>query len=688
MARPRPARDAARVPTALAAIATLAASIFIGPAAGAQVPSIDGDDRISGQTYVRHDGGTDAGIEHCNDASTLDDGEEPSSGASDADTTDGGSRRQGNEPFTVIDPTDPDLVIAGWNDYCLTDLGAGWQGFAYSTDRGETWTDSIVPGYPQDTSPEGMASPLFGTHTDAGDPIAAFDPDGNLFVGGISFNRAGPINGDVYVATYLTDPHPNGFPLDYERTRIVGRGTPSRNFQGIFQDKPMLEVDRTGGAHDGNVYVCWSRFTGFGQNRILFSRSIDAGETFSKPTAITTPGLASVQGCDIAVEGDGDVYLTFRTFDDPSSHRADGLGFARSTDGGASFSDAEPIRGITAYAPADPVRDCGDGAFECPSGFVFHRVPLEPRVTADQASADEGVFLVYNEIRPGSTEPSDSTYSSAGAGLVGQSLVYVVASYDDGATWSDPVAVDPADEGHQFFPDVDALDGTLAVIRQDNRKDADYDVQFPDREHARRGGTGDLVRRLARRPRRRHREQLPGHVVHGRAVVRAGRAAVERGAPVRLRDVQQPGHPVPRRLQLDLPRARRRNPRRLRLVVRRPERRAGRRPARARRPGRVRRAPVPRRPRGQRRRPARSRDAAGQARRAVRRRHVRERRRARPGRVRDQLHDVGGSRRSRTSRAGARPGGPRSGRPTTVVSRRRRRRTSSRRACARTTRRT
>ena len=75
---------------------------------------------------------------------------------------------------------------------------------------GETWTDSIVPGYPQDTSAEGMASPLFGTHTDAGDPIAAFDNDGNLFVGGISFNRVKPSNGDVYVATStataVTDP--------------------------------------------------------------------------------------------------------------------------------------------------------------------------------------------------------------------------------------------------------------------------------------------------------------------------------------------------------------------------------------------------------------------------------------------------------------------------------------------------
>ena len=66
---------------------------------------------------------------------------------------------------------------------------------------GETWTNSIVPGYPQDTSAEGRTSPLHGTHTDAGDPVAAFDRDGNLFVGGIAFNRVKPSNGDVWVAT-------------------------------------------------------------------------------------------------------------------------------------------------------------------------------------------------------------------------------------------------------------------------------------------------------------------------------------------------------------------------------------------------------------------------------------------------------------------------------------------------------
>ena len=38
-------------------------------------------------------------------------------------------------------------MIAGWNDYC-----SDWMGLGFSTDGGNTWTDSLVPGYPADTS--------------------------------------------------------------------------------------------------------------------------------------------------------------------------------------------------------------------------------------------------------------------------------------------------------------------------------------------------------------------------------------------------------------------------------------------------------------------------------------------------------------------------------------------------------
>jgi hypothetical protein len=340
-------------------------------ASGAPIAVVDtDDDMVTGQAFVRHDGGSDAGIEECNDASTDPTAMPPAEG--DTDPNDGGAARQGNEPFVAVDPTNPDFVVAGWNDYCLTDLNAGWEGFAYSLDGGEAWTDSLVPGYPQDTSSEGTASPLFGTHRFAGDPIAAFDSAGNLFVGGISFNRAGAINGDVFVATYAAEDHPSGYPVDYLRTRIVGRGTPSRNFVGVFQDKPMLEIDRTGGDHDGNVYVCWSRFPGAGGR----TRSTSAAR---RTWARRSPGRSRSRGSGMGnVQGATSRSERRRRLRDladvqrPERHLA-GRSRVRPLDRRRCVVLRRPAdRNITAYFPFDGARDCGDGAFVCPPSTCSH----------------------------------------------------------------------------------------------------------------------------------------------------------------------------------------------------------------------------------------------------------------------------------------------------------------------------
>jgi hypothetical protein len=458
------------------------AGLFVAGLVSAAQPSgaapLDQDDRVSPATaYVRHDGGTDRAIQHCTDQSTS---TAPDiAGDGDSDSNDGGAFRQGNEPSVAIDPTNPDLVFASWNDYCDSDLGGGWQGLAFSTNRGETWTPSKIPGYPSDTSAEGMASPLHGRQAEAGDPLLAFDSDGNLFAGGIAFNRVNPQNGDAWVATYANHTGPAGYPKDYVRTVVVGQGTPALN--GIFSDKPSLEVDRTGGSFDGNVYFCWSRFVGFnGRTKILFSRSTDSGQTFSHPIQLSYG--KDVQGCDIAVEHDGDVYVTWGTRNTPAAIDAQGLAIARSTNGGASFQPAHQIATFTRYFPSDGPRDCGDGAFMCPSKFVFFRVPLEPRVTADQSGLLPGIYATYNAVDPGTVVPSTSSYSSAGAnsGFVGRSVVYVIRSVNNGMTWSAPIPVDPAGGiGHQYFSDVDALGGKLVAVWQDNRTDNDYSVQLP-----------------------------------------------------------------------------------------------------------------------------------------------------------------------------------------------------------------
>jgi hypothetical protein len=431
--------------------------------------------------YTRHDGGSDQAIAHCGNSAT-DPAPDNVANDGDVDSNDGGNRRQGNEPTVAIDPTNPDVIVAGWNDYCMTDLAAGWMGLGFSTDGGSTWLDSALPGYPLDDSAEGMVSPLKG-RTDSGDPLVAFDNDGRLFVGGISFNRVMPQDGSVFVATYEADAGPSGptgqLPKDYVRTRIIGKaGVPA--FAGIFQDKPLMEVDRsTASPHEDNVYFCWTKFQGNGRTKIYFSRSTDHGATFERSEIVSD---GRVQGCDIAVEHDGDVYVSWHSFPGVAQER-EGMKVVRSTDGGLTFSKPRQIATFTAYFPnIGGSRDCGDGPFLCAApSFVFPRIPLEPRLTADQSGAVDGVFATWNAVDPDTIETSDSAYSSAGAGQVGRSLVYVAKSVDDGTTWSDGVAVDPStgDPGHQFFSDVDAYAGLLVAIWQDNRTDDDYSVQLP-----------------------------------------------------------------------------------------------------------------------------------------------------------------------------------------------------------------
>ena len=124
------------VAVALVVVALPLGAHASGPAVGAN------DDKITGGIqYVRYDGGTDATIQLCNDRSP--------------DVF--GAYTQNNEPFSVVSPGDPNLVLTGWNDYC-----SGWMGLGFSTDGGSSWTDSLVPGYVGDTSAGGQASPEFG----------------------------------------------------------------------------------------------------------------------------------------------------------------------------------------------------------------------------------------------------------------------------------------------------------------------------------------------------------------------------------------------------------------------------------------------------------------------------------------------------------------------------------------------
>lgn len=218
-----------------------------------------------------------------------------------------------------------------------------------------------------------------------------------------------------------------------------------------------------------NVYFTWSRFQGFGNNAIYVSRSTNHGATFSRPIKISD-GIHGNQTTDIAVAPNGHVYVTWRQFNDPSPQET-AIVFSKSTNGGLTWSKPRVISEIDPFDSREfsgsSARDCGDGPFACPTGFVFRRQGSQPSIAANAG----GVYVVYNEEQAS-----------------GQSKVMVVRSTDNGATWSAPVAIDPATlAGHEWWPDIAATSDRVSVAYYTSRDDTGYSADRPPCNSA--GGT-------------------------------------------------------------------------------------------------------------------------------------------------------------------------------------------------------
>jgi hypothetical protein len=278
----------------------------------------------------------------------------------------------------------------------------------------------------------------------------------------------------------------------------------------VFHDKTAIEVDRTGGACDGNVYFAWSRFNGFGNNAIYISRSTDHGATWSHPARVTVNGVQGVQNPDIAITGNGNVYLVFREFRSFGA-ASDSIDYVKSTDCGKTYSPPQVVTTFTRYRPidtADPEiippqstpddtedgenegreiaafsRDCGDFDAHCLAGYTFFRVDAvgtQVRATADQLDQQhEWVYIVYDPTKPGTIVNGDSSYFSVMPGKVGQAGVYFVRLDGASSSTTTPKLIDNQGAGHQIYPDISADGGVLHALWWDSRNDPCYSPLRP-----------------------------------------------------------------------------------------------------------------------------------------------------------------------------------------------------------------
>jgi hypothetical protein len=430
------------------------------------------------------------------------------------------SRGRQNEPAVAVNPRNTQVIVGSSNDYCAVyddgvdadgaPIASGpiWLGYYRSTNGGGSFTSSLVPGYPGDTSPFAARAQI--RTASSGDPVLAWDNEGRLFAGSESSDDpAGTLKtfGDVWVATYENPDGVGGDTsrdgLEFKRSVIVARGVSAPFLLGKFQDKTAIEADRTSSSCEGNVYFANSRFVGNGGSNIYFYRSTDHGKTFSHGTLLTK-NVNDVQDPDIAVTANGHVYVTINATLHQGNQTVDAILYARSTDCGATF---EPTRVLTTYVgynaqdiadpqptPASPpddeleaeveqgtARDCGDFDAACESGYTFFRHTSSPRSTADQLAdpSDETVYVVLNMTIPGTEVPTGTTFGTIEPGTGSQSGAYFMTLNGATGDVSEPVPLDPISTGHQLWPDISADGGVLHTLWWDSRNDACYSRTRP-----------------------------------------------------------------------------------------------------------------------------------------------------------------------------------------------------------------
>ena len=399
-----------------------------------------------------------------------------------------------NEPSLAISTRNPCHLLAGANDYRAVQLpglpedkeiGDAWGGWYESTDCGATWYSKLVPGYLQDNSPEGLASPVKGL-TAAADPQLRASWHGTFYYLFIAFNRGSNVgklalaraidhnDRESFINPDLLTIDPNGTndqrralsPIGYGGTTEIARGS-----AGQFIDRPDLEVfpAATGTCTiDGetvpatNVYVSWTEFIGNNpenqRSKVYFARSADCGQTLAGPATKLTEGYPLNQNSLIAInpQNPNEIYVVWRQI--RNDRVQDAILFSRSTDGGRSFTKGEFVPGL------------GEGQFK----------PFDQNTTSTLTGnltttfrTLGGAFVVFPDdgyLYLGVTQPLAPNPNSALGGF--NSRIMLMRRNATTLAWDSMIqAVPSVDHGQQIMPSLAYAAGKLNLIWYDLRFD-------------------------------------------------------------------------------------------------------------------------------------------------------------------------------------------------------------------------
>jgi len=325
------------------------------------------------------------------------------------------------EPSIAVNPKSPNQVVVAYQGNAAT---------SYSTDSGRTFAPS-----------SGTDDPGFIRR---GDVVLAFSNKGHAFLSYVAFDKQGTpfywghgSGKSAVVVRRSVDGGKSWEPTDFiVNAPPVTENTPFQDMERIFADNGVHSP------HAGNLYIGWIEWR-LKESVMLFSRSEDDGETWSKPIQISTrPGLprdgnGDVVGFEGTVGSDGTIYTVW--------HEAHYVTFASSHDGGKTF---EPSRRIIKTGPPYMGAIMGLGPIFGAMGF--------PQIGVDPKNSN--LYVTWSDYRNGDID------------------IFLSRSVDHGKTWSPPQRVndDPAHDGaDQYFQwmTVDPVTGAIYVQFYDRRAD-------------------------------------------------------------------------------------------------------------------------------------------------------------------------------------------------------------------------
>jgi hypothetical protein len=384
-----------------------------------------------------------------------------------------------NEPSLALSAVNPCHVLMGGNDYrpvnipglpADLEIGDSWPGVYHSLDCGQTWLAGLMPGFPQDQTPAGLASPAKGFTTGA-DPGVKAGLAGTFYYSFIVFNRGTNV-GKLLLARFLDTNNtqltastiPNTDPLlvphdDWQIKYISPTLTVDGNV-AQFLDKPGIGVSKGTGTCNLNgrivpatvVHMVWTVFLnnapengpgGKVVTRVNYNRSSNCGDSLDLQTKKLSESELVNQGASVAVHPvTGAVFVVWRQFQHTNMSQSN-IMWVKSTDGGQSFTPPQPI---PSFAGVD--------FFDQGTTPTTFRTTALPVATFDH----NGRLHVLAAVR--GTNPDRSARINE-------------TTTTDGLAWTPRSLVSPsATDEHQIMPAIDYSSGRLRATWYDFVDDA------------------------------------------------------------------------------------------------------------------------------------------------------------------------------------------------------------------------